>query len=215
VERTFRRLSGLLLVAGTLLFGVAGADAHPHVWITATSELLYAADGSLTGVRHAWTFDDMFSTYALQGLETKTKGVYTRQELAPLAQTNAESLKEFAYFTFAKADGKKQKFEDPVDYFLEYKDTLLTLHFTLPLKTPVKPKELSLEVFDREFFIDFKYADKDPVTLVGAPAACAMKFQRPNDGTASAQSLGEQNFLSGGNSTFGMMFANKITVDCP
>src|SRR6266700_786033 len=215
VERTFRRLSGLLLVAGTLLFGVAGADAHPHVWITATSELLYAADGSLTGVRHAWTFDDMFSTYALQGLETKTKGVYTRQELAPLAQTNAESLKEFAYFTFAKADGKKQKFEDPVDYFLEYKDTLLTLHFTLPLKTPVKPKELSLEVFDREFFIDFKYADKDPVTLAGAPAACAMKFQRPNDGTASAQSLGEQNFLSGGNSTFGMMFANKITVDCP
>ena len=76
----------------------------------------------ITGVRHAWTFDDMFSTYALQGIETKTKGVYTREELAPLAQTNVESLKEFGFFTFAKADGKKEKFDEPVDYFLDYKE---------------------------------------------------------------------------------------------
>ena len=131
--------------------------------------MIYAPDGSITGVRHAWTFDDMFSTYVLQGIETKTKGVYSREELAPLAQTNVESLHEFGFFTFAKADGKKQKFQEPVDYFLEYKDSLLTLHFTLPLKTPVKPKVLALEVFDPEFFIDFKFADKDPVRLVGAP----------------------------------------------
>ena len=49
------------------------ARAHPHVWVTMKSELVYAADGTTTGVRHAWTFDDMFSTYALQGLETKEK----------------------------------------------------------------------------------------------------------------------------------------------
>jgi len=70
-------------------------------------------------------------------------------------------------------------------------------------------------VFDPEFFIDFKYADQDPIRLVGAPADCKMQFQRPNDRTAAAQKLGEQNFLAGGNANFGMMFANKITVDCP
>jgi ABC-type uncharacterized transport system substrate-binding protein len=177
--------------------------------------LIYAPDGAITGVRHAWTFDDMFSTYALQGIETKTKGVYSREELGSLAQTNVESLKEFGFFTFARADGKKEKFQEPTDYYLEYKDAALTLHFVLPLKTPVKPKELAVEVFDPAFFIDFKFADKNPVKLVGAPAACQMKFQRPNDGTANAQKLGEQNFLSGENSNFGMMFANKITVECP
>jgi ABC-type uncharacterized transport system substrate-binding protein len=209
------RLLGWLLLATALVLGTNIAQAHPHVWITATSELIYAPDGSITGVRHAWTFDDMFSTYALQGIETKTKGVYSREELEPLAQTNVESLKEFRFFTFAKADGKKEKFEEPVDYFLEYKDSLLTLHFILPLKTPVKSKELALEVFDPAFFIDFKYADKNPVRLVGAPAACQMTFQRPNDGTANAQKLGEQNFAGGDNSNFGMMFANKIVVECP
>ena len=208
------RLIGILLLAAALAVAPRAAQAHPHVWITATSELLYAPDGSINGVRHAWTFDDMFSTYALQGIESKTKGAYSHDELAALAQTNVESLKEFAYFTFAKADGKKQKFLEPIDYFLEYRDGLLTLHFTLPLKTPVKSRELALEVFDPTFFVDFKYADKDPVTLVGAPAACQTSFQRPNDGTASAQTLGEQNFMSGENSNFGAMFANKIAVVC-
>lgn len=209
-----RALLGLLLaVAVTLVSGAA--NAHPHVWITATSELLYAEDGSITGVRHAWTFDDMFSAYAVQGLEAKRKGAYTREELGPLAQTNVESLKEYAYFTFARADGKKERFNEPVDYFLDYKDTELTLHFTLPLKNPVKPKQLVLEVFDRSFFIDFQMAKDNPVKLVGAPASCQMKLDRPSDGTATAQKLNEQTFMDGPNANFGMMFANKITVDCP
>jgi ABC-type uncharacterized transport system substrate-binding protein len=210
-----RWLLGLLLVAGGIALGASTAQAHPHVWITAISELIYAPDGSITGVRHAWTFDEMFASYALQGIETKTKGAYSREELKPLAQTNVESLKEYAFFTFAKADGKKEKFQEPVDYYLEYKDAALTLHFTLPLKTPVKPKQLVVEVYDPSYFIDFQMADKDPIRLVGAPAGCAMKFQRPNDGSVAAQKIGEQNFLNGDNSNYGMMFANKITVECP
>lgn len=209
-----RALLGWLLAAAIML-AASAASAHPHVWITATSELLYAEDGSITGVRHAWTFDDMFSAYAVQGLESKRKGVYTREELVPLAQTNVESLKEYAYFTFARADGKKERFNEPIDYFLDYKDTVLTLHFTLPLKNPVKPKQLVLEVFDRSFFIDFQMAKDDPVKLVGAPSGCQMKLDRPSDGTATAQKLNEQTFMDGPNSNFGMMFANKITVDCP
>ena len=211
VSALLRRLALLL----PLLLGATAAEAHPHVWIISVSELLYAPDGTLTGVRHAWTFDEMFAAYALQGIETKVKGVYSREELGPLAQTNVESLKEFAYFTFAKADGKKEKFQEPVDYFLDCKDGLLTLHFTLPLKTPVKPKVLALEVFDPTFFVDFKLADKDPIRLVGAPEACKFEFQRPNDGAASAQGIDEQTFTNGANSNFGAMFANKITVTCP
>jgi ABC-type uncharacterized transport system substrate-binding protein len=207
------RLLGLLLLAGGVALGAAPAEAHPHVWITAKSEVMYAPDGSMTGVRHAWTFDDMFSTYALQGIETKTKGVYSREELAPLAKDNVENLKEFGFFTFAKADGKKEKFQEPVDYFLEYKEAALTLHFTLPLKAPVKPKQLALDVFDPAFFIDFKFADGDPVKLVGAPASCQLKFQRP--GEADVKKLTEEMVASGDNANYGAMYANKILVSCP
>lgn len=77
-----------------LLLSVNLAEAHPHVWVTFHSEVLYAADGTMTGVRHAWTFDDMFSAYAIQGISHASKGQYTREELAPLAQVNVDSLKE-------------------------------------------------------------------------------------------------------------------------
>jgi len=213
VKTVIYRLLTLLAVAGGAGFGATPAQSHPHVWVTSSSELLYAEDGSITGVRHAWTFDDMFTTYALQGIETKTKGVYSREQLAPLAKDNVENLKEFGFFTFAKADGKKQKFEEPVDYFLEYKNDALTLHFTLPLKAPVKAKQLALDIFDPAFFIDFKFEEKDPIKLVGAPAGCQLKVQRP--GEADAKKLTEEMVASGDQSNYGAIYANKILVTCP
>ena len=215
MRASLRRTAGLLAMLLALVGGMVSASAHPHVWVTAASELIYAPDGSLTGIRHAWTFDDMFSTYALQGIETKQKGVYTREELAPLAQTNVESLKEYGFFTFARAENRKQRFLDPVDYFLEYKDAALVLHFTLPLKAPLKTRQLALEIYDPSYFVDFALQTADPINLVGAPASCTTAIQRPSDGATSAQKLSEDTFASGGdNANFGAMFANKITVDC-
>ena len=74
------------------------------------SEVVYAPDGTVTGVRHAWTFDDMFSAFATQGIDTKKRGVFTREELQPLAKTNVESLKDFDYFTLAKVERQAGRF---------------------------------------------------------------------------------------------------------
>src|SRR6266496_5208201 len=90
---------GLAASAG-LVIASAAAHAQPHVWVTVKSELVYAPDGTVTGVRHAWTFDDMFSTFATQGIESKKKGEFTREELAPLAEVNVSSLKEYDFFTY-------------------------------------------------------------------------------------------------------------------
>jgi len=207
----------LLLAALAGLCATTGARAHPHVWVTMTSELVYAADGSVTGVRHAWTFDDMFSTFATQGLESKEKGKFTREELAPLAQVNVESLKDFDYFTAAQANGKKAELNAPVDYWLEFTEGLLTLHFTLPFKTPVKAQSLNVEMYDPSWFVDFSFAQKDPVKLVNAPAACQLAVLRPGEGgqTQSKGQPGEAFFNSGSASNYGAQFANKIAVKCP
>jgi ABC-type uncharacterized transport system substrate-binding protein len=211
----------VFLIAGlaSLVAAPQRADAHPHVWVTMIEELLYAPDGSVTGVRHAWTFDEMFSAFATQGIEQKTKGAFTREELDPLAKVNVESLKDYAYFTYAKVNGKRQKdaFLDPIDYFLDYdpKDTVLTLHFTLPFKTPVKAKAIDIEVYDPEFFIDFGFADKDPVRLVGAPAQCTASIDKPHDDNFSSALRLDKNFMtSEANIGMGASFANRIAVTC-
>src|ERR1700761_4856125 len=91
----FKRLCACLMMAWTL--SAAPLWAHPHVWVTLHSEILYTSDGQVTGVRHAWRFDDMFSSYALQGIAHAKKGKYTREELTSLAQLNIDSLKEYDY----------------------------------------------------------------------------------------------------------------------
>ena len=107
----------LCCVAAAAFAGIVAtavsASAHPHVWVTMRSEVVYAPDGTITGIRHAWTFDDMFSAFATQGIDRKKRGVFTREELMPLAKTNIESLKDFDYFTIAKVNGKKAEFNDP------------------------------------------------------------------------------------------------------
>ena len=210
----------LIIGMACLFAGTQRADAHPHVWVTMTEELLYAPDGAVTGVRHAWTFDDMFSAFATEGIEQKTKGEFTREELAPLAKVNVESLKDYAYFTYARVDGKRHKdaFLEPIDYYLDYdpKDTVLTLHFTLPFKTPVKAKAIEVEVYDPEFFIDFGFAEKDPIRLVSAPAQCIASIEKPNDGNFPATLRLDQAFqTSEANAGMGASFANKISVTCP
>jgi ABC-type uncharacterized transport system substrate-binding protein len=215
-----RLFSSFAAALAALAMTAAAASAHPHVWVTMKSELVFAPDGSVTGVRHAWTFDDMFSVFATQGLEAKTKGEFTREELAPLAEVNVTSLKEYDYFTYAKANGKKLEFNDPAaGYYLDYdkKETVLTLHFLLPLKQPVKAKDLTLEVYDREFFVDFSFAEKDPAKLVGAPAQCKLTVGKPQEMNAAlAQQLGQLGPNQRDSSlTIGAEYANKILVKCP
>ena len=204
------------LLAALALFVAAEAQAHPHVWVTMKSELVYGTDGSTTGVRHAWTFDDMFSTFATQGLAAKEKGKFTREELAPLAEVNVSSLKDFEYFTKVRLNGKNAEINAPVDYYLEFTNGLLTLHFTLPLKTPAKAQSVDVEVYDGLYFIDFSFAEKDPVRLVGAPAECKLSIARPGEGGGAARKPGEAFFnnLAPG-SNFGAQFSNKIAVKCP
>ena len=193
--------------------------AHPHVWVTARGEAVYDGKGSFLGIRHAWSFDEMFSSFATQGLDTNNDGQLSRQELSDLAQTNVTSLREYDYFTYAKIGGKKLLFKAPEDYWLEFHDKILTLHFFLPLQAPQPQgtKPLSFEIYDPTYFVDFELTEHDPIVLTNAPG-CALDVRRPKppDATqaSAAASLDQQAFdpVATG---FGAQFANVAIVICP
>jgi ABC-type uncharacterized transport system substrate-binding protein len=66
---------------------------------------------------------------------------------------------------------------------------VLTLHFLLPLKQPLKAKSLTIAVYDPEFFIDFSLAEKDPAKLVGAPAQCKLTIGKPQEMNAAGAAV--------------------------
>ena len=121
---------------------------------------------------------------AVQGLDTNGDGVFSKEELQPLAEVNVKSLKDFDYFTFVHiGDADNLPLKPPEDYSLDYDKSLITLHFTLPLETPLDPhgKVVTVDVYDPSFFVAFGFATESPVKLSGTPAKdCTAKIKRPD-----------------------------------
>ena len=75
-----------LLALAILAAGIGAASpalAHPHVYVAVRSEIVFAPDGKITGVRHSWTFDEMYSAFAVQGMVKE--GKTNQSELNELA----------------------------------------------------------------------------------------------------------------------------------
>jgi ABC-type uncharacterized transport system substrate-binding protein len=193
------------------------AEAHPHVWVTVKAEVIYNGEGRIAAVRHHWTFDEAYSAFAVQGLDKNSDGKLTPDELAELAQVNVESLHEFDFFTFARANGVKQTFEKPVEPLLTFDNAQLTLTFTLPLKAPASRRTFNMEVYDPTYFVSFAFAEgDDAVTLASAPQGCARTLTRPKPlAPADAQRLSEDFFTSLAGASFGVNFINRVLVACP
>jgi ABC-type uncharacterized transport system substrate-binding protein len=176
----------------------------------------------ITAIRHAWTFDEFYTAMAVEGLDTNKDGVYSKEELEPLAKVNVESLKEFDYFTYVHFDGEDDKLiklKPPVDYWIDYDKNVLTLHFTLPLEKPVDThgKPVAVDVYDPSFFVAFGFATEKPVTLAGADTkGCDAKIIVPDPDTAADTKALTESFFTqlGPNSNFGSQFAQTVTVKC-
>jgi ABC-type uncharacterized transport system substrate-binding protein len=210
------RVFAALCIGVGLAAGSAPALAHPHVWVTTRAEVLYAPDGHIAAIRHAWTFDQGYSAYAAQGLVED--GKLDPEKGRELAKTNTESLAENGFFTVLRAGGTKQAFDVPRDQEMAFEDGRLTLRFTLPLKEPAKSARLLLDVQDPTFFVDFALAEgDDAVRLTGAPPGCGVEIRRPKPAAAAAdqKNLAESFFQAlTGSTEAGAQFATRTTIQC-
>ena len=211
-------------------FPVGPAHAHPHVWVTMEMDVELDEHREIISFRHKWTFDGAYAAFAVEGLDTNGDGLYSEEELKPLAQTNIEALKDFEYFTFPFIGDQKLALKDPVDYRLEYKDKHLTLYFTVPLATPVpyeKIQDFSVAVYDPEMYVSLTFADKVPVKIVSTKSvSCTAHISSPSErGEDPLRRLSRQTgrprrhvgiFRPTGEKldSIGSQFAERVTIVC-
>lgn len=209
------RASSLALA---LCFAAGGAQAHPHVWVSARVAVIFDAAGKVTALRHEWTFDELYSAFQVQGAETKD-GIATQAGLAPLAKLQIENLKEFGWFTFPKAGGQAVGLGAPRDESLtQTPDKLVTLRFTLPLERPASAgKAFALQVYDPSYFVDFKFADSNAVRLEGAPKGCSASVVAPPPLFGEDLKTKDESFFTGlaPGANFGAKLASRAVVACP
>ncbi len=207
-----------MTAAFALLLAAAPASAHPHVWVTVRSQIAFTPDGKVSAVVHDWVFDEMYSSFATQGL-AKPGELVTRAEFGPLARENAGGLADIGYFTTLKIAGKTVDFGSVTDYWMQERpDHLVAFHVTLPLKNPTRVvRFMTLRVADPEYFIDFEFDDKDAVTFVSPPSGCSVSITKaksldPADKTKLTESF-FTNLSPGTN--FGFKMAGSAIIACP
>lgn len=190
------------------------ATAHPHVFVGVESTLLYEG-GKITGIAHKWTFDELYSEMAVENLDTNKDGTYSREELAELTQVNMDAIKETAYYTVAKLGATVLKFADATDAYLEFKDGILSLHFTLPFAEPLLADALGLtfSVYDESFYIAFDYADDAAVKLAqGAPSGCKATLAAAPGEDADTAQLADA--FEGALGSMGAAMAKTVSISC-
>jgi ABC-type uncharacterized transport system substrate-binding protein len=207
----FERITAFLCLC---IVAASPAGAHPHVWVTARTEVVFDVHEAITGFRQQWTFDEGYSRFAVEGIDANHDGAYDRDELKELAEVNIISLKEFDYFTFPRLAGRLLQRLPPKDYWLEYHDGKLTLFFTLPLAQAlpiVKVKSFTLRIYDATYYVDFGFAKERPITLAGAPGRCVSNVKPP-----AAQTSG-QSLLDSDQSTDdpAAQYTSVVTIRCP
>jgi ABC-type uncharacterized transport system substrate-binding protein len=199
-----------MAAVGAALWAGLPASAHPHVWVTVEATLLYE-NGAFVGVQHKWSFDEYYTTSAIEGLDKNNDGIYDRAELAELAKVNIDALKDFDYFTFPILAGQALKLGEPKDYWLQHKNGTLSLFFTVPFASPVltDAKGFTFAVYDPSYFIAFDLAKTDkPVQIgAGAPKSCKLTFGQPEQRDTAA--LGPMSQLGGV-----VSLGRTIAVEC-
>lgn len=140
-----RFLGPALTLLGTLalLETTQPVKAHPHLFVDAQVALTFDAQGRLASIHDTWTFDDVYSEWAVQGLDANHDGKLTREELQSLANDNLKGLADYHFYTSAGEGTDNLNFPRASNGTLDYIDRRLVLNFDIapqvPLRHPLEP----------------------------------------------------------------------------
>jgi ABC-type uncharacterized transport system substrate-binding protein len=197
----------------------APAQAHPHVWVQARTEVVLDEAKSLVALRLAWTFDPAYSAFAVLNLDSRRDGVPDPEKLAELARSRARALGESGSFVQAKLNGRSLRLAAPAEARAAYRDGRLTLSFTrAPAARGEAVRTLVLATLDPDFYVAFGLPpEADAVRLTGGPA-CLLKLTRPAREAREGEQIipdAEATARPAAAAATGADYAGRVLVACP
>jgi nickel/cobalt transporter (NicO) family protein len=156
--------------------------AHPHIFIDAKATILFNDAGEVVGIRNSWTFDEAFSIWQIQGLDTNGDGITSSEEMQELADENMVGLAEYGFYTSAGAADETLPLASMDDAKFVYENGRSTLTFGVEPQGPYRIRDaLEIAINDPEYYVAITFADVSDVTLENAPEGCGVRLEPPKD----------------------------------
>lgn len=156
--------------------------AHPHIWIDAKARIVFNEQGELANIYNTWTFDEAFSVWQIQGLDTNNDGITSSEEMQELADENLKGLAEYKFYTLAGEGDATLPMASMDDGKFVFKDSRSTFTFGIEPQGPYRIKgKFELAIADPEYYVAITFADPSDVELVNAPAGCRLGSEPPRE----------------------------------
>jgi nickel/cobalt transporter (NicO) family protein len=170
------------LLALLLTLVATPALAHPHIFIDARATIVFNDAGEITGIRNSWTFDEAFSVWQTQGLDTNGDGITSPEEMQELADENMSGLAEYGFYTSAGEKDETLPMAAMDDARFVYENGRSTLSFGIEPQAPYRIRDaLEIAISDPEYYVAITFADVSDVTLENAPQGCGVRLEPPKD----------------------------------
>lgn len=178
LRRTVSRGLGAVLVCLCLVGMPTRGMAHPHVFATNIATFEFDAKG-VKGIRLLWHFDEMFGSLLLEDYDADGDGAFSPAEQKVLKSEAFDNLKNFGYFSHLSIGGQPHKVTDVQDFTAGVDGAEVFYSFVIPCR--VAPgTDISLAVFDPEYYVDFYTPEGAAVRLENADAYSVTSKVAPN-----------------------------------
>jgi ABC-type uncharacterized transport system substrate-binding protein len=215
---SIKRCSIAAIASAAAALHASQSIAHPHVFAEANLEVSVDANGTVTGLRHVWRFDDLFSSTVLLEFDANADLQLDDSELDEVGSVIHESLAEFGYFQFVTADNRDVEMRAPDRIMALFDNNQLTVLFESQPKDPLAlTGTIDFGVYDPTFYTAIDFFEDDSLTVTGLPVGCTRQVVRPDPDEAIAQnqqSLTEAFFDDPSGNDMSQMFATRLELTC-
>lgn len=176
------------------------------------------SDQTVKSLRHAWRFDDLFSSSVLLDFDTDADLKLNDKELLEVSNTIFTSLAEYQYFQLITVDGKDVVMRAPARLIAKFQnDQLVVVFESEPMDTLELAGKINFGVYDPTFYVAIDFVEDESLTVQALPSNCARAVVRPDPNQAIADnqnSLTEAFFNDPSGTDLGKIFATRLELDC-
>ncbi|MFN8683292.1 DUF1007 family protein [Paracoccus sp. P2] len=138
------------------ILALAGAEAHPHVFIDTGLTFRFDGEGRLGAVSVVWAFDDFSSMLMVEDMEMDQDGdgVLTDDEIARLTAMFSDWPEDFAGDLYLTRDGNPVALSGPQEVAVRYQQGRIVVTHIRALLDRIRPEDerIKLQVYDPTYY---------------------------------------------------------------